>query len=395
MPKTDISTTRVAGRFNMIHSVLLLNKALKAFVRVYDGDDLTWTLTDENWEALAEMEAVVKVITDVTTRVQAENSQMGAMGHLIHLRLLEQLRGSELLVLDLDNISKTVQPRKPRLVTEFSAAGRMCLKRAQLEAERRLCGSTAMQVTGITGAPPIRSDRETMCLLLDPRTHHLHCTKKWQRPELVRAQNLLGALYVEYFLEQDRRTADLTISPSDSDDDDGLDLCLDMHDVAEPRQRLTMEEWEEKHRRVLKDRFRKELRAYSRALSDVDWHNYASEHGIMGVPQEAASVDPFVHLMNVNALPLLKTLAKSHERLVLLATHSRASIASLPAASFAERINSAAGIVSNKSNYCLNAAEIGCLVPLRVNKLFYGDLLLKVAANVLPAPARVVEDNDQ
>jgi hypothetical protein len=226
-----------------------------------------------------------------------------------------------------------------------------------------------------------------MCLLLDPRTHHLHCVKNWQRPELLSAQNLVGRLYVEYFLEHDRRTADLTISPSDSgDDDDGLDLCLDMHDGAEPRKRLTMNEWEEKHRRVLGDRFRKELRAYSRALSDVEWHNYASEHGIMGVPQEAASVDPFVHLMNVNVLPLLKTLAKSHERIVLLATHSRASIASLPAASFAERINSAAGIVSNKKNYCLNAEEIGHLVPLRMNKLFYGDLILKVAAKVLPAP---------
>ena len=87
----------------------------------------------------------------------------------------------------------------------------------------------------------------------------------------------------------------------------------------------------------------------------------------------------------------LKTLAEKHPHLVLLATHSRASIASLPAASFAERINSAAGIVSNKSNYCLNVKEIGHLVPLRMNKLLYGDLKLKVAAKVLPAPA---EDDD-
>ena len=94
-------------------------------------------------------------------------------------------------------------------------------------------------------------------------------------------------------------------------------------------------------------------------------------------------MDPFVHLMNVNVLPLLKELAKSHEHIVLLATHSQASIASLPAASFAERINSAAGIVSNKKNHCLNVEEIGCLVPLRMNKLFYGELVMKVAANVL------------
>ena len=203
---------------------------------------------------------------------------------------------------------------------------------------------------------------------------------------MVSAQNFVRTLYVEYFLEHDRRTADLTVSPSESDDDDGLDLCLDMHDGGEPRKTLTMEEWEERHRRVLNDNFRKELRAYSRALSHVEWHNYAAKQGIMGVPQEAASVDPYVHLMNVDVLPLLKTLAETHERLVLLATHSKASIASLPAASFAERINSAAGTVSNKNNYCLNAAEIGCLVPMRVNKLFYGNLVLQVAAKVLPAP---------
>ena len=51
-----------------------------------------------------------------------------------------------------------------------------------------------------------------------------------------------------------------------------------------------------------------------------------------------------------------------------------------------DEVAAAAGTVSNKNNYCLNAAEIGCLVPMRVNKLFYGNLVLKVAAKVLPAP---------
>ena len=69
-----------------------------------------------------------------------------------------------------------------------------------------------------------------------------------------------------------------------------------------------------------------------------------------------------------------------HSNIVRLAPHSRASIASVPAASFSERINSAGGIVSNRSNHCLKAEEIAQLVPLKMNRQVLSVLRAKVAA---------------
>eukprot|EP00750_Incisomonas_marina_P010408 INCI16270.2.p1 GENE.INCI16270.2~~INCI16270.2.p1 ORF type:complete len:102 (-),score=17.28 INCI16270.2:263-568(-) len=59
------------------------------------------------------------------------------------------------------------------------------------------------------------------------------------------------------------------------------------------------------------------------------------------------------------------------ENIQLLLTHSRAGVASLPAASYAERINSAAGVISTKGNVSVSTAEISELVTLRMNKEFF------------------------
>jgi hypothetical protein len=71
---------------------------------------------------------------------------MGAMGYLIHSRLLERLRASSSNVYDLRNIKMHSRPRIAVAETAFSQTGRTCLMRARLEAERRVCGSTAMVV---------------------------------------------------------------------------------------------------------------------------------------------------------------------------------------------------------------------------------------------------------
>ena len=60
-------------------------------------------------------------------------------------------------------------------------------------------------------------------------------------------------------------------------------------------------------------------------------------------------------------------------------THSIAFVGALPAASFAERINSKAGIISTKGNTSLSHEEISCLVPLRINKHVYAYLRHKLA----------------
>ena len=171
--KTNICTTRVAARHKTLRSILLLNRVLKHYARLNpdDSDVKGWAMTAEEWAAVAEMEAVTKVVTDTTTLVQTEKAQMGAMGYVIHCELLKRLRSNQFEVLDLDNITEQERPRRTVLVSDFTPTGRKCLQRARLEAERRLCGSTALNVDDVSGKSPVqRQHRETLCLTLDPRT---------------------------------------------------------------------------------------------------------------------------------------------------------------------------------------------------------------------------------
>ena len=378
VPKTDISTTRVAARHSMIVSVLLLNRALRRYADAFDPG---WKLTIEEWRTLAEMEAVLQTITTVTTLVQSERAQMGAMGYLIHVRLMERLRGTEFAVYDLDAITATARPRRPKAVAEFSDLGRLCLLRARMEAERRLCGSRALTTVGITGAPVICSDRQLLCVFLDPRTHHLFCGRHWDRDQKLAAQRKLRDHYVRFFLNAARPTANLTRPPSGDDDDDELLVACDDEPARQPRALFTMAEWEANQTALLRTQFKAEFSAYSAyLLREVDWKAYGVRHGIVGIPAAAADIDPVQHLLNLDIVPLIKDLPSACANIQLLLTHSKASVASVPAVSYAERINSAAGVVSTKGNVRLNVDEISHLVPLRMNGPFFGVLCDKLRA---------------
>lgn len=93
----------------------------------------------------------------------------------------------------------------------------------------------------------------------------------------------------------------------------------------------------------------------------------------------------FHHLVHVNIMPLIATIPAALRRIALLLTHSIASVASLPASSFAERINSVGGIVSTAGNVSLHHEEISALGPLKVNSQFclYAKTQLALADDVV------------
>eukprot|EP00750_Incisomonas_marina_P010411 INCI16270.5.p1 GENE.INCI16270.5~~INCI16270.5.p1 ORF type:complete len:419 (-),score=49.02 INCI16270.5:939-2195(-) len=137
LPTTDLSTSRVAARHNMVVSVLRLNRGLQRYAKAVNPG---WKMGHDEWATLAEMEGVVKTITDVTTIAQSEKAQMGAMGHLARLRLMERLRGGHVSVYRWQAITSCQTPKYLKPVAEFTAVGRKFLDRARMEAERRLCG---------------------------------------------------------------------------------------------------------------------------------------------------------------------------------------------------------------------------------------------------------------
>lgn len=79
-------------------------------------------------------------------------------------------------------------PRLERVATAIdtlSETGKVCVKRALLEAERRFCGNKTEE---ITGTPLVFSNRELICTLLDPRTKaaaHLDTATKRRALELL------------------------------------------------------------------------------------------------------------------------------------------------------------------------------------------------------------------
>jgi hypothetical protein len=388
-PKTNICTTRVAARHTTLRSILLLNRVLKHYASVNpnDSDVEGWAMTSEEWAAVAEMEAVTKVITDTTSLVQTENAQMGAMGYVIHCELLKRLRSDRFEVLDLDHITQHEQRRHTVLVSDFTPIGLKCLQRVRLEAERRLCGSTALNVDDVSGTSPVqRQQRETLCLALDPRTNYLIVAKTFDKAARVAACAEVKKLYVDFFITAERSTVDLqefhaaNVGHGELEVDDD-DLFPVDHNDDNDSDGLTIEEWETVRRKSLAKQFDKEFRDYSKFVKKVNWSAYGKSVSVHDIPTDAAAVSPFAHLLQLNILPWIEAMPQRISRIQLLLTHSKASVASAPAASFCERVNSAGGIVSTKGNVNMDPDEISHRVPLRMNGRVWAFLEQQFAAH--------------
>ena len=65
----------------------------------------SWDITRDEWEALAEVEAVLHIVKKFTTIVQTEKHFMAGLGHYVRDNLFEQLRAPTISVVDLDNIT--------------------------------------------------------------------------------------------------------------------------------------------------------------------------------------------------------------------------------------------------------------------------------------------------
>ena len=131
-------------------------------------------------------------------------------------------------------------------------------------------------------------------------------------------------------------------------------------------------EWEANRRAELTTSFYKRFSCldYSKLVQAMDWVEYCKEHKQPFIaPAEGQPVTNPLSLFRVDLLPFVRGLPAKFATLKLL-THSRASVASVMAASFAERINSAAGIISTVGNTALGFTEIGHLVTCRINTKF-------------------------
>ena len=109
----------------------------------------------------------------IVAKLVAKNA---ALALILKEEMMSNLRGDSLTVVELSKVTKS--PRLPRIkvaLADLTALGEVGLKRATLEGERRYCGNTAEELTGL---PVVLMDRDKLGLLLDPR-FLLHASSSW------------------------------------------------------------------------------------------------------------------------------------------------------------------------------------------------------------------------
>ena len=301
-----------------LHLSLLWNKAVKKVISSPEAASANAAAVRDfqslDWQAALELEAVFDMISSVTSRWADDETQMGAMEHLAHRSLLRALRSTELMVLDLDAITQAnPTPRKPVSTAGLTEISKVMLERAVDVVEKRLLGGVPVGVDGTKRLPP-RSRRETLAMLLDPRTNAI--VKKWPRAELQAAMELLCEEYQTFVLTAERPWA---FGP----------LAGDPASLSGPKQ-ASLSEWERQRREELKHEFRAEYKAFADATAKINWSEYAAIPGVapggVRVPSVASEVDVLKHLLPLNVYPALKTVFQNSKYLRRMVTHSRVAV---------------------------------------------------------------------
>lgn len=455
-PQLKLNGTRISARLNEVYSVLRLWKGLKAYVfalltlflvwiLLFDvchdvfefsvcvvclffpyafrfagvqSKPPSWTLTMAEWQQLAEVEAVMRIVQFYTTAVQHEKVPMAALGHELRTRLLRELRADAISVIDLPNVTDSpIVPRVKKPVAEWSALGKRCLRRAKLEAERRFCGNKALdegteEDNQLNDAVPALTDMQGAAMLLDPRTIPLasalvlwfcclfvwclcaradrseYCyahgvarlwcldaPEKWSAREVRRHMATLRQQYV-LFATANQETCGTAAGDDDGDDDDD-DGDDDSDDDREPFSALLAAlstEGAKNAEQLAAEEFDTVFSRWVKTCSTLNWNRVDTndEDDPFRVGADFERGDPVKHLLRAPVYKAIAQFANSglFGHLPALATHSSVSIGPLLSQSFCERVNSAANIVMGDHNTMLSPAEVSAVVLLRMNKEF-------------------------
>eukprot|EP00854_Cymbomonas_tetramitiformis_P031186 gene31186-39149_t len=79
--QVDLNTTRVAAQHSLLHSELRLNRALKSYWA--SEQPSAWSMSEAQWNTLAEFGGVLSITKRTTANVQLENAMTGSYGALI------------------------------------------------------------------------------------------------------------------------------------------------------------------------------------------------------------------------------------------------------------------------------------------------------------------------
>ena len=376
-PQVPVNGTRVSAQHNLITSLFRLNKALKLY---RSFTNIPASLTDEEWNQLVEFESVINIPGTSVVIVQHEHMLLGALSFAIRSRVLKQLRQPKLNVVDLDNVTADrILPRVKKDVDSFSDTGRECLRRAQVEGERRFCHNKTEEPTGVD--EPVPTERESMALCLDFRT----LGGTGVRSRVLHDGHLkLKMLYLEFattaraFTEA---TAPAAAAAMEEDLEDGLEEENDESHIrslwsveldegakllAHPEEKITPD-----YKKLDGEEFARSFANWVKFGSNIDWRKEFPDE--LANKPEGYHLDPIEDLMHLDVGRIYRRLEDdfpTYGHLPRMARSSRASIAALPAESYCERCISAGNLIMNKGNTLLSDEDVDMLVALRMNRAF-------------------------
>ena len=383
----DLNGTRVAAQHGLLLSALRLNRTVKVYAAQTPSP---WALSDTQWAAAAEFEGVLSITKTMSTYAQSEAAFLGAYGAVLKAMTLARLRHNQLHVVDLLAIREDVA-RPERTAVDLSclsslrdAAGRTCLERAQLEAERRWCGNQTETIDGTTR--PMMSEREKLAILLDLRTLRAN---GFNEDQMAEATLLLEEEYVKFAkqaqaYEREKEKMDLQARKQKEQRTDGRrssskaaaplsgfeydpDLYASTDDsdtgLAASFVDPTM---------ALRTEFRAVFKAWKKIK--VDWALEFPDHEFPD--KDSGRPDLVRHLMQLPMGMLYKKIMANDPLRLLygwlprMALCSRGQIGTLLAESFCERILSQSNLVLVDGNTLLSDEELEMVVVLRMNRSF-------------------------
>lgn len=380
--KVDYNTTRIASVHGLLHSLLRLNRPLKAYDAQYSPK---WDFKGEDWTVAAEFEAVLNATRITSTLAQIEKDYMASFTMLIKSLCLKKLKADTLEVIDIEKVGASPKlARSQTAITNLSTSGNTARIRAILEGERRWCGNTTETVSG---APILMGRHELLAMLLDKRTLGCAHVTSEQRAAAV---HVFEEEYVKFakmahdhekLMVEKRREArvedaeaELEVKPEPAsqsslaggdayentkwsdDEDEDEDMCREV-DIEQ----------------AALDEAKRALKAWKKF--NVDWEEMypALKKRREADGRDKEALDLTEDLMRLDVGKLYNEVMRQDQGrrtygfIPLMASCSVGQLGALSAESYCERVISCANNVMNKGNTLLNDVELEQLVVLRMN----------------------------
>ena len=428
----DLNNTRVAAKTKLLCSICRNIDTIKVYFQMFQNTfpDLEKMDFSESFIGhMREFEGILEISRVITTLAQYEKIANRAMGPVLKLKLLKDLRAPKIALIDGTKLKSNPKPRPDRVevsVESLSDLGRTVLERAILEAERRFCLNTT---EALSGECVELTDEDLICMAIDPRTCRV-IAQLVSASQMDKVQSLVFEKYVDFGMriwerndkesrkivvevEHDSRNATGSEKEKqvvggekgggkegvveDGMVEDGGDMHLnqameadfvfslgdDMECESEEVDEdpvPTLREREQQERRRLMVEFDEVFRRWKKNTGDpnlLDWKKYLSVEKMDEIKSEKRKMSVYEDLIDVDISKCLSDLIKANTTLSngnmtygLIPLLACCHLGALNAESFCERVISCANDVVTKLHTRLLPEIIEKIVVLRMNKTF-------------------------